>query len=45
MKRDRLYLFDTTLRDGQQTHPSARSRAARGRTGNDRASGFGGEKQ
>lgn len=28
MTRDRVYLFDTTLRDGQQTLPHARSRLA-----------------
>ena len=28
MRKERIYLFDTTLRDGQQTQPRARSRAA-----------------
>lgn len=28
MTKERIYLFDTTSRDGQQTPPRARSRAA-----------------
>lgn len=28
MNKERIYLFDTTLRDGQQTHPHARKSVA-----------------
>ncbi|WP_151985473.1 2-isopropylmalate synthase [Rhizobium sp. EC-SD404] len=38
MTRERLYLFDTTLRDGQQTPARPQKRSARGRANEDRAS-------
>ncbi|AZN72473.1 2-isopropylmalate synthase [Georhizobium profundi] len=38
MTRERLYLFDTTLRDGQQTAARPQKRSARGRANAYRAS-------